>query len=34
LRREGTLMGQGMGKGRIAWTLGVGVSVAQRVLAS
>src|SRR5271165_5116671 len=28
------LAGQGMGKGRIARTLGIGVSVAQRVLAS
>jgi hypothetical protein len=28
------LAGHGMGKGRIARTLGIGVSVAQRVLAS
>ena len=28
------LAGQGMGKGKIARTLGIGVSVAQRVLAS
>jgi DNA invertase Pin-like site-specific DNA recombinase len=28
------LAGQGMGKGRVARTLGIGVSVAQRVLAS